>query len=226
MRRIDQVFVINSKMYDFYVLCTKIGLHAERKKWFFPIATSIRNVSLFISLNLNLFFRVVRMAERSKAPDSRIESFPWSMGWAFWSPNGGVGSNPTSDTTQNLFFLSFILKKICRIFLYPRLCYIFIFYLEKWNGGKNIKPFMVTWGHFALSYQISNRLRDVSQTPGTLELAEKKMKIFSNQNKCGKFSYKGAVELRSQSTPSISILGAKVLYRYDTSLGRVSRKSR
>ena len=148
------------------------------------------------------------MAERSKAPDSRIVSFPWSMGWAFWSPNGGVGSNPTSDTTQNLFFLSFILKKICRIFLYPRLCYIFIFYLEKWNGGKNVKPFMVTWGHFALSYQISNRLRDVSQTHGTLELAEKKLNIFSNQNKCGKFSYKGAVELRCQSTPSISILSA------------------
>lgn len=76
-------------------------------------------------------------------------------------------------------------------------------------------------GHFALSYQISNRLRDVSQTPGTLELAEKK--LFSNQNKCGKFSYKGAVELRCQSTPSISILSAKVLYRDDTSLGPVSR---
>ena len=53
MRRIDQVFVINSKMYDFYVLCTKISLHAERKKMIFPIATSIRNVSLFIVLNLS-----------------------------------------------------------------------------------------------------------------------------------------------------------------------------
>ena len=37
MRRIDQVFVINSKMYDFYVLWTKISLHAERKKWFFRL---------------------------------------------------------------------------------------------------------------------------------------------------------------------------------------------
>lgn len=35
----------------------------------------------------------VRMAEWSKAPDSS-GSFP---PWAFWSPNGGVGSNPTSD---------------------------------------------------------------------------------------------------------------------------------
>ena len=65
-------------------------------------------------------------------------------------------------------------------------------------------------GHFALSYQISNRLRDVSQTPGTLELAEKKMNIFFNQNKCGKFSYKGAVELRCQSTPSILTLSLLV----------------
>ena len=36
---------------------------------------------------------------------------------------------------------------------------------------------MVTWVT-ALSYQIPNRLRDVSQTPGTLELAEKKNEDF------------------------------------------------
>ena len=95
--------------------------------------------------------------------------------------------------------------------------------LKWWSESQTIHSDV---GHFALSYQISNRLREVSQTPGTLELAEKKLNIFSNQNKCGKFSYKGAVELRCQSTPSISILGAKVLYRYDTSLGPVSRKSR
>ena len=35
----------------------------------------------------------VRMAEWSKAPDSRCLPSPR----AFWSPNGGVGSNPTSD---------------------------------------------------------------------------------------------------------------------------------
>ena len=40
----------------------------------------------------------VRMAERSKAPDSRSLYLPikqWER--AFWSPNGGVGSNPTPD---------------------------------------------------------------------------------------------------------------------------------
>ncbi|CAB1419021.1 unnamed protein product [Pleuronectes platessa] len=35
------------------------------------------------------------MAERSKAPDSRTDSFLVERD--FWSPNGGVGSNPTSD---------------------------------------------------------------------------------------------------------------------------------
>ena len=45
----------------------------------------------------------VRMAERSKAPDSRVRYLPIvQWGWAFWSPNGGVGSNPTPDN----FFLS------------------------------------------------------------------------------------------------------------------------
>ena len=46
------------------------------------------------------------MAERSKAPDSRLKYLPitqWE--WAFWSPNGGVGSNPTPD---NIFFLLFL----------------------------------------------------------------------------------------------------------------------
>ena len=168
------------------------------------------------------------MAERSKAPDSRIVSFPWSMGWAFWSPNGGVGSNPTSDTTQNFFFLSFILKKICRIFLYPRLRYIFIFYLEKWNGGKNVKPFMVTWGHFALSYQISNRLRDVSQIPGTLDLAEKKKwRFFLTKINAESFHTREQLNYAvSQPPRSRSLAPAKVLYRDDTNLGPVSWKSR
>ena len=42
-----------------------------------------------------LQFSVVRMAERSKAPDSRLDSFLSKRD--FWSPHGGVGSNPTPD---------------------------------------------------------------------------------------------------------------------------------
>ena len=34
------------------------------------------------------------MAERSKAPDSRVKLF---LTGVFWSTNVGVGSNPTSD---------------------------------------------------------------------------------------------------------------------------------
>ena len=40
----------------------------------------------------------VRMAERSKAPDSRGITLGSLMRmWVFWSTNVGVGSNPTSD---------------------------------------------------------------------------------------------------------------------------------
>ena len=51
---------------------------------------------------------VVRMAERSKAPDSRLSYLPITQ-WerAFWSPNGGVGSNPTPDTLFLYFYLFF-----------------------------------------------------------------------------------------------------------------------
>ena len=53
--------------------------------------------SLFCIVNkTSLFFENahVRMAERSKAPDSRVELF---LTGVFWSTNVGVGSNPTSD---------------------------------------------------------------------------------------------------------------------------------
>ena len=46
------------------------------------------------------------MAERSKAPDSRFTNLPigqWER--AFWSLNGGVGSNPTPDTITFSYFL-------------------------------------------------------------------------------------------------------------------------
>ena len=45
----------------------------------------------------------VRMAERSKAPDSREK--PLSLTGVFWSTDVGVGSNPTSDNCfySNLF---------------------------------------------------------------------------------------------------------------------------
>ena len=49
----------------------------------------------------------VRMAERSKAPDSRDSLFLWDKG-AFWSTNVGVGSNPTSDTDFPSTLLDFV----------------------------------------------------------------------------------------------------------------------
>ena len=55
----------------------------------------------------NLGRRHVRMAERSKAPDSRVKSL--SLTGVFWSTYVGVGSNPTSD--------SFLTK--CDFLLFP-----------------------------------------------------------------------------------------------------------
>ena len=61
---------------------------------------SVRICAFFLSryrANKSLIFLPnphVRMAERSKAPDSRVELF---LTGVFWSTNVGVGSNPTSD---------------------------------------------------------------------------------------------------------------------------------
>ena len=52
----------------------------------------------FLTMKVLWIVKNVRMAERSKAPDSRDILFTW-IEWAFWSTNVGVGSNPTSDKT-------------------------------------------------------------------------------------------------------------------------------
>ncbi len=52
-----------------------------------------------IEFSLTSMYLYVRMAERSKAPHLRCYLL---LSWlGFWSPHGGVGSNPTSD---NVFF--------------------------------------------------------------------------------------------------------------------------
>ena len=67
-------------------------------------------IKIAINQNTNnvyfpFYHRDVRMAERSKAPDSRNNPSHDAWGWAFWSPNGGVGSNPTSDRIPLLFII-------------------------------------------------------------------------------------------------------------------------
>ena len=55
------------------------------------------------------------MAERSKAPDSRLSYLPivqWER--AFWSPNGGVGSNPTPD----MFFFIILCFLVLAFFVF------------------------------------------------------------------------------------------------------------
>ena len=61
------------------------------------------------------FFYQVRMAERSKAPDSRFTFSVDDRDYReFWSSYEGVGSNPTSDKTffKRKCFILFILDSI------------------------------------------------------------------------------------------------------------------
>ncbi|CAK8691412.1 unnamed protein product [Clavelina lepadiformis] len=60
--------------------------------------------------------RGVRMAEWSKAPDSSRGLVALYGSRVFWSPNGGVGSNPTSDSSFGKFYFTYMLT-LCRIAL-------------------------------------------------------------------------------------------------------------
>ena len=86
---------------------------------------SSRSFLLLLLWRLRNFSTVVRMAERSKAPDSRL-SYLLITQWerAFWSPNGGVGSNPTPDKMKiylfTLFFISFFLNRKLKLSLKDR----------------------------------------------------------------------------------------------------------
>ena len=55
------------------------------------------------------------------------------MGWALWSPNGGVGSNPTSDTTHYFFSFVYPLKNLPYFFVSQFMLYFdFLFREMKW----------------------------------------------------------------------------------------------
>ena len=70
------------------------------------VVKDIKLRNYYIIAKIHRPSKKVRMAERSKAPDSRDSLFT-SMEWAFWSTNVGVGSNPTS--VKNFFVnLSFL----------------------------------------------------------------------------------------------------------------------
>ena len=67
-----------------------------------------------VTLAKNDNLQQVRLAERSKAPDSRVNLAWWCGLWAFWSSYEGVGSNPTPD---KCFFVRvlFLLRRKWRL---------------------------------------------------------------------------------------------------------------
>ena len=93
------------------------------------------------------------MAERSKAPDSRIIILAprWVCGaWAFWSTNVGVGSNPTSDTFcfSFIMFLIFLIcnKSTCNIFFESNetfTIYIIIYIIYIYNLYCNLYIYII-----------------------------------------------------------------------------------
>ncbi len=81
------------------------------------------------------------MAEWSKAPDSR--SYFLLSRWGFWSPHGGVGSNPTSDTSSfwigSIFETVNIIVSIVCFAIWPMQIFN-ILVLECQNGHSAITP--------------------------------------------------------------------------------------
>jgi hypothetical protein len=85
----------------------------------------------------------VRMAERSKAPDSSA-NLPIRVK-AFWSSIEGVGSNPTSD---NYFFSNFILRTFRVTYLGTFFTWDFhftLFFIETFNlKGGGFRTFRIS----------------------------------------------------------------------------------
>ncbi len=79
-----------------------------------------------IELSLISLCQQVRMAERSKAPDSRHYQF--LNCWGFWSPHGGVGSNPTSDTS--FFWIESNVEKVNVLVFNPSFAFWPITFIE------------------------------------------------------------------------------------------------
>ena len=77
------------------------------------------------------------MAERSKAPDSRLQTFPsleWDRG-AFWSPLGGVGSNPTPDSSFCILLQWIATEHLCITDLMET-CDVWKVKLPGWPSGQ------------------------------------------------------------------------------------------
>ena len=84
----------------------------KRIKEMFILPCSLLQIYLFyMNFLQNSIFHQVRMAERSKAPDSRY-TFLTDSERAFWSSYEGVGSNPTSDKFFSLQIIFFIFAHV------------------------------------------------------------------------------------------------------------------
>ena len=123
----------------------------------------------FYTKNSPSSFRVVRMAERSKAPDSRI--YPSHDSWdrAFWSPNGGVGSNPTSDIYPSFFFYFSLCNQFSTLFscqnFIVKTCTLYITCKKKKKGTEKINCLRIMqtmfWPFFFLGASESTRLTEL-----------------------------------------------------------------
>ncbi len=127
-----------------------VGSNPTSHKGSFIIGSVFETVNIIVSIFyfaiwpiqiFNILVLEVRMAEWSKAPDSR--SYFLLSRWGFWSPHGGVGSNPTSDTSSfwigSIFETVNIIVSIVCFAIWPMQIFN-ILVLECQNGHSAITP--------------------------------------------------------------------------------------
>ncbi len=116
-----------------------VGSNPTSDKGYFIIGIIFETVNIILSnvyfaiwsmpmieLSLTFPFQHVRMAKWSKAPDSRNCYLPsW---WGFWFPHGGVGSNPTSDTSS--FWIGSNVERVNVIVFIPSFAFWPITFIE------------------------------------------------------------------------------------------------
>ena len=108
-------------------------------------------------------FQRVRMAEWSKAPDSRCVPSPR----AFWSPNGGVGSNPTSD------------KRVFAAFREHFLLVLAVFVFCFWDSG-HIQTLRCTGSSLSVSFSFAAAEKVVRWKKEAVWIPEVLVTTFSN----------------------------------------------
>ena len=116
----------------------------RRQRTFFYAFNIWHHPSLSMETFSCPFSSIVRMAEWSKAPDSRSCDLAYhTVKWVFWSTNVGVGSNPTPDTYFFSMPQSCVLQNIQQLLTHLGSWICAIHYFKQktvWSPRRGIEP--------------------------------------------------------------------------------------